>query len=331
VTLIDVHNHFYPSAYLDALRAGPTQARIWTDREHNPVIGYPGDFNVVVRGHRDIRFRAEELARAGVDRQVLTLTTPGTHIEPPARAVELARIVNDAFAEIEHSQGERFTALATLPLNDPPAAARELERAVTTLGLRGAMLFGNVNGVPLADARFEPVYEVANALEAILYIHPTHPAGAETMNEFWLMPLVGFLFDTTLAAARLVFSGTVERYPRIEWILGHLGGAIPYMAERLDRGYAAFAECRAHIGRPPSTYLKQFYYDTVNFDPAALTLALQFAGPDRLLAGSDYPHRIGSLRAMRDSLGALDVSETDRAQIQGGNAARLFRKPAETI
>jgi hypothetical protein len=111
VTLIDVHNHFYPSAYLDALRAGPTEARIWTDREHNPVIGYPGDFNVVVRGHRDIRFRAD--------------------------------------------------------------------------------------------------------------------AGAETMNEFWLMPLVGFLFETTLAAARLVFSGMVERYPRIQWILGHLGGAIP--------------------------------------------------------------------------------------------------------
>jgi aminocarboxymuconate-semialdehyde decarboxylase len=261
---------------------------------------------------------------------VLTLTTPGTHIEPPARAVELARIVNDAFAEIGHSHGERFTALATLPLNDPPAAARELERAVTTLGLRGAMLFGNVNGVPLADTRFEPVYEVANALEAILYIHPTHPAGAETMNEFWLMPLVGFLFDTTLAAARLVFRGTVERYPRIQWILGHLGGAIPYMAERLDRGYAAFAECRAHIGRPPSTYLKQFYYDTVNFDPAALTLALQFAGPDRLLAGSDYPHRIGSLRAMRDSLTALDIHETDRAQIQGGNATKLFDRPPKT-
>ena len=173
MTLIDVHNHFYPPAYLEALRTGPTAARLSNDREGNPVIGYPGDFNVVVRGHRDIAFREAELVRAGVDRQVLTLTTPGTHIEPPARAAELARVVNDAFADIGRTRGTRFTALATLPLNDPPAAARELERAVTTLGLRGAMLFGNVNGVPLDDARFDPLYEVADALAAILYFHPT--------------------------------------------------------------------------------------------------------------------------------------------------------------
>ena len=322
--VIDFHNHFYPPEYLEALRTGPTAVKVWTDDDGNPVLGYPGDYNVAVQGHRDIAFRDEVLEREGVDMQVLSFTTPGTHVETPARAVALARVVNDAFAAVVRARGTRFTALATLPLNDPVASAAELERAVTQLGLRGAMLFSNANGVALADARFTPLYQTANRLGAVLYIHPTNPVGVEAMKEFWLMPLVGFLFDTTLAAAQLVFSGVVERFPRIRWVLGHLGGAIPYLAERLDRGYEAFPECREHIRAAPSEYLKRFYYDTVNFDPKALRLAVDFAGARQLLAGSDYPHRIGSLRAMRESLGRLEVSPEDRALILGGNAARLL-------
>jgi aminocarboxymuconate-semialdehyde decarboxylase len=144
------------------------------------------------------------------------------------------------------------------------------------------------------------------------------------MTEHWLMPLVGFPFDTTLAAAHLVFAGVADRHPRIRWILGHLGGAIPYLAERLDRGYEAFPECRKHTARPPSETLRTWHYDTVNFDPKALKLALDFAGPDHLLAGSDYPHQIGSIPKMRESLGVLDLPEADREAILGGNAARLL-------
>jgi aminocarboxymuconate-semialdehyde decarboxylase len=148
--------------------------------------------------------------------------------------------------------------------------------------------------------------------------------GVEAMLDYWLMPLVGFLFDTTLAAAGLVFSGVTERFPRIRWVLGHLGGAIPYLAERLDRGYEAFAECRQHVQRSPSAYLKRFYFDTVNFDPRALELAVTFAGADHILAGSDYPHQIGSIDKMLESLKAIRVSEDDRKKVLGGNAARLL-------
>jgi aminocarboxymuconate-semialdehyde decarboxylase len=186
------------------------------------------------------------------------------------------------------------------------------------------MLFSNVNGVALADERFRPLYEEADRLGAVLYIHPTAPVGVEAMTDYWLMPLVGFLFDTTLAASKLVFSGTIERYPRIRWVLGHLGGAIPYMAERLDRGDHAFGECQTHLTRPPSEYLRHFYLDTVNFDPAALRLAIDFAGADHILAGSDYPHQIGSLRAMRESIEQLSLSSEERSAILGGNAARLL-------
>ncbi|PYQ57713.1 MAG: 2-amino-3-carboxymuconate-6-semialdehyde decarboxylase, partial [Acidobacteria bacterium] len=128
----------------------------------------------------------------------------------------------------------------------------------------------------------------------------------------------------TLAAASLVFSGTVKRFPRIKWVLGHLGGAIPYLVERLDRGFHAFKECRANIDRPPSEYLREFYYDSVNFDGRALQLAIDFAGADHILAGSDYPHQIGSLRKMLDSIAALNISDSDRAAILGENTARLL-------
>lgn len=324
MAVIDFHNHYYPPVYLDELRSGNTNVRVTVDADGNPRLHYPGDYNIAVRGHRDIDYREEVLQELGVDTQVLSLTTPGTHVESPAEAARLASLVNDAFATVVRDKRGRFAALATLPLNDPAAAVRELERACTQLGFRGAMLFSNVNGVALSDARFWPLYEAADSLGAVLHVHPTNPVGVEAMTEYWLMPLVGFLFDTTLAAAKLVFSGVAERFPGIRWVLGHLGGGIPYLAERLDRGFHAFRECRAHLTRPPSEILKRFYYDTVNFDPGALALAAAFAGADHLLAGSDYPHQIGSIPAMLHSIHALPVSELERAGILGDNAARLL-------
>ena len=276
--IIDFHNHYYPPAYLDALRSGSSAVEVTIDEDGNPRIYYPGDYNICVPGHRDIDYREQVLKEHGVDTQVLTLTTPGTHVESPATAARFAALVNDAFAGVIASKRGRFTALATLPLNDPAASVKELERACRQLGLRGAMLFSNVNGAGLNEPQFWPLYEAADDLGAVLYIHPTHPVGVEAMRDFWLMPLVGFLMDTTLAAAKLVFSGIPKRFPRIRWALCHLGGAIPYLAERLDRGFHAFSECRANISRPPSDYLRQFYFDTVNFDPRALELAIAFAG-----------------------------------------------------
>src|SRR5689334_7682570 len=261
--IIDFHNHFYPPAYLDALGSGSSAVEVTIDEDGNPRIYYPGDYNIAVPGHRDIDYREQVLKDHGVDTQVITLTTPGTHVETPATAARFAALVNDAFARVVADKKGRFTALATLPLNDPAASVQELRRACGELKLRGAMLFSYVNGAGLNDERFWPIYEAANELGAVLYIHPTHPLGVEAMTDFWLMPLVGFLMDTTLAAAKIVFSGIPERFPNIQWALSHLGGAIPYLAERLDRGFEAFRECHAHIARPPSYYLKQFYYDTV--------------------------------------------------------------------
>ena len=322
--IIDMHNHFYPPEYLEAIQTGPSQVKVTIDTEGNPLLHYPGDYNIVVPGHRDIDYRAQVLEEAGVDMQVLTFTTPGVHIESPERSVELARMVNDNFAKIKKEKSQRFDALATLPLNDPEASVLELERAFSELGFRGVALHSNVNGIALSDERFWPLYEKANELEVFFDIHPSFPVGVEAMTDYWLMPLLGFTFDTTLAAAKLVFSGVVEKFPKIRWKLGHLGGAIPYLTERLDRGYAAFKECRENITKKPSEYLKTFYFDTVNFDINALQLAIDFAGADHLVAGSDYPHQIGSLTQMISSIDRLNISEIDKSNIYGNNAAQLL-------
>jgi aminocarboxymuconate-semialdehyde decarboxylase len=323
--IIDFHNHFYPPEYIEAIKKGPSNVRVTYDADDNPLLHYPGDYNILVPGHRDIDFREKELEKAGVDMQILTFTTPGTQIETPKRSRELARMVNDGFAKIMDERRGRFTALATLPMNDPDASSIEVERVLKDLGFGGVMVYSNINGVALSDQRFWPMYEKANELNAVFYIHPNFPVGVEAMTEYWLMPLVGFTFDTTLAAAKLVFSGVAEKFPNIKWVLAHLGGAIPYLAERLDRGYFAFKECREHISQPPSEYLRNFYYDSVNFDIKALKLAVDFAGADHILAGSDYPHQIGSLKQMVESIENLDVSEEEKAGMLGGNAKKLLK------
>ena len=322
--IVDFHNHYYPPSYVKALETSASAVRVTYDDEANPCVHYPGDYNILVPGHRDIDYRQRVLDDHGVTTQVLSFTTPGVHVEPREMAIKLAREINDAFARVVRDRKGRFTALATLPLNDPSASVAELERAMKDLGLPGAMVFSNVNHVALADERFAPLWKTADELGAVIYIHPTDPAGVDAMLEYWLMPLVGFLMDTTLAASKLVFSGVVARHPRIRWVLTHMGGAIPYLAERLDRGYRAFKECRQHIDRAPSEYLKQFYYDTVNFNPSAVRLALDFAGHDRILAGSDYPHQIGSIPLMIETIKGLDVSDEVKRKIFGANAAALL-------
>ena len=322
--ILDFHNHYFPPAYLDAIREGGSHFRVTTNDDGNPVLHSPGDYNVLVPGHRDLDHREQVLERSGVDMQVLTFTCPGTSIEEPERAVELSRIVNDAFARDVRERPGRFTSLGTLPMNAPDAAAEEASRVVDELGLPGVMLLSNASGVPLHEERFWPVYERLDRAGAVVYIHPTYPVGVEVMEKYMLMPMVGFLADTTLAAAGLVYSGTVERFPGITWVLAHLGGAVPYLAERFDRGFEAYPECRERCTVAPSEQLKAFYYDTVNFDAACLRLAIEFAGADHVIAGSDYPHMIGSLDKMTSSIAGLDLSETERAHITWGNAARIL-------
>ncbi|MBI4550706.1 MAG: amidohydrolase [Candidatus Latescibacteria bacterium] len=323
--IIDFHNHYYPEAYLKELHKGDTRARLERDATGHDRLQYAGDYNVVVDGHRNPEARIEEMDRCGVDIQVFSLTTPGVHIEESKRGIRLAQIVNEAFAETVQQYPGRFLALAALPLQDPHASVVELERAVTQLNHRGALVFANVNGQALDAPAYWPLYEKAADLDIPLFLHPTSPAGVEAMQDYRLTALLGFLFDTSLAITRLVFSGVLERYPGLKFVLAHLGGTIPYVAERVDRGYQAYEECRGRITKPPSEYFKQTFLDTVAFQPQALQFALNFAGPDRLVLGSDYPHQIGNTALAVRVIQDLPIPAAEQHSILGGNAARLLK------
>ena len=164
--IIDFHNHYYPPEYLDALGPSGSTLRLTQDNEGNPIVHYPGDYNVMVRGHRDIAYRQDVLDEHAVNTQIISLTTPGTHVEPPAVAAKLASITNDAFARVQSDRRGRFIPLATLPLCDAAASVRELVRAMDDLKMPGAMLFSNVNGTGLDDRQFWPLYEAANDRDA---------------------------------------------------------------------------------------------------------------------------------------------------------------------
>ena len=167
--VIDFHNHYYPPNYMKALQSGESSVKVTIDGDGNPNLHYPGDYNVAVRGHRDLAYRQEVLDELGVTMQVVTLTSPGTHVETPETAVRLASMVNDEFKEAMETRGKHFTSLCTLPLNDPKASLKEFPRATGELGMRGAMLFSNNNGVALSDERFWPIYEAANDIGAVMY------------------------------------------------------------------------------------------------------------------------------------------------------------------
>ena len=167
----------------------------------------------------------------------------------------------------------------------------------------------------VALQRYRAFFEEANRMKACIFLHPMLPAQAEAFREYVLGPLVGFPFDTTLAVARMCFDGMLRDLPDIRWIVGHLGGAIPYLMERLDNGWRDFAECRARIDQLPSVYLKRLYYDTVTFSPYTLGMVRDLVGTDHMVMGSDYPHLLGSIDRAVSSIENLNIDQDEKRKI----------------
>jgi len=323
--IIDFHNHAFPKSYLDALATGQYQATAERDPSGRLIMAQKGDYNVILPAHYDAGARVAAIDAAGVDMQVLTMTVPGVHGESAGHGRRLAQLVNDGFAEMIAAYPARLTALAALPLQSPQAAVGELERAVTQLGLRGGTLFAHINGTPLDDPGFLPLFEKAVELDVPLFVHPIIPVHIGLMSDYRLVAVMGFLFETTVAAARLVYSGLFEQLPGLKLVLAHLGGTIPFLAERMVRGYEVYEECRANLSQSPMETLKSLYMDTFPGTPEAVGTAVAFAGADKVLMGSDFPHQIGDLPGGVRTIAQVDIGETEKAMILGGNAARLLK------
>jgi aminocarboxymuconate-semialdehyde decarboxylase len=315
---IDVHSHIFDRRYFEAMwrdfeleRSTTPQGQTLMRRNGYTYMWYREPFF-------DVDHRLRVMDKQGIDMRVLSLSSPNVYDWPRERQVEIARLMNDATAEIVRRHPDRFAGVGSLPLADVEASLAEIER-IRSLGLHGVMIGSNVAGVQVNDARFEPVWARIDALAMPVLEHPMFPPNMQK-EEFELPLRVGFIFDTTTAAARLIYSGIFERYPNFPYIMAHTGGALLMLLQRLDNGYRLFPDCREHIKKPPSEYAKRLYYDTASFYAPALMMAHSIVGPEHVLFGSDDP-LIGDDTALVDG---LPLPAADKALILGGNAARIF-------
>jgi len=322
---LDLHTHYYPEVFFQMIRDTPSEFSFDKDPTGRTIITHRGArFFGITPPMTDPAKRLEDMDRVGIDVEVISLSTPNIFFADAQRQPEVARILNDAYAELIARHPARFKGFASIPMDNPDAALRELHRAIDELKLSGVVLLSNIQGRPLTAPEYRPFFEEADRMQLCIFLHPMIPVYSEPFKEYVLGPLVGFPFDTTLAVARMCFAGMLRELPNIRWVIGHLGGAIPYLMERLDNGYRDFAECRVNIDELPSVYLKRLYYDTVTFSPYNLRMARDLVGVDHMVMGSDYPHLLGSIERSVSSIQDLAIPEVEKQQIFSGTAMSIL-------
>ncbi|HKT15349.1 MAG TPA: amidohydrolase family protein [Allosphingosinicella sp.] len=299
-----------------------------SERIHVPaLVDRLGDF-------ADMRLR--EMDEAGIDMQVVSQNAPGLQMVDPAVAVDLAQRANDRLAAVVKTNPTRFAAFASLPTTDPAAAAKELERTVTTFGFKGAIINGLTHGAFLDEPRFDVLLERANELEVPLYLHPSWPLAK--VAELYFGPYMerypltlrgvwGFNIETATQALRLVLSGILDRYPKLQFLVGHLGETLPYLFWRLDETLALEQKAAPNATLVKSVrdcFRSHFHFTTSGqFSTSAFNCCLEEMGIDRVMFSVDYPF-MNNLKGSQWAQ-SLPLSVQDREKLMGGNAARLLK------
>lgn len=323
---IDFHNHFYPPEYLKRLEQWGRRYEFIQDPTGLKIVKEKGArFLGITSQHVSVQQRIADMDRVGIDIQVLTLTTPNVYFSTRKRNLFLAKISNDFFAELCQKYPHRFIGFASVPLSHPDDAIEELHRAIKDLRMKGVVLGSNIGGNHLHSKEFWPFYEEVDQLNCPIFIHPMVPAHPESWAEFPLVPIIGYVMDTTISVTKMVLSGLFEKYPNLTLILPHLGGTLPFLFERIDSGYRSYNEFQAHITKPPTQYLRKFYYDTVSFYQPALMCTYLSVGADRMVLGSDYPHLIGDISRAVTSINELDIPLEDKEKIFSENGKKILK------
>jgi 2,3-dihydroxybenzoate decarboxylase len=274
--------------------------------------------------------RIREMDEAGVDVQVLSHAAPATHQFDAGLAVPLAQRANDRLYETVRGNPTRFQAFATLPAIDPKAAADELERCVTRLGMKGAMIHGLTHGLFIDDKRFWPIFERAEKLDVPIYCHPSkpHPAVIDTYYKDYVkdFPQItnaawGFTVETATQGVRLVLSGVFEKYPKLKIILGHMGEGLPFLLWRIDAMFARPGNRKIAFR---DIFCEHFYITTSgNFSDPALLCSIMEMGVDRILFAIDFPYVEN--RPGTEWMERISLSAEDKAKILSGNTRKLLK------
>jgi len=268
--------------------------------------------------------RLNEMTSEGIDVEVISVFpyTFGYQLEVE-EAKLFSRCQNDAIHKIAKENPDHFYGFATVPLQDPVEAVKEMERAMGQLHMVGVLMGSNINDMNLDDETLSPFFKRAEELSAFLLIHPINVLGASRMSNYYLPVLVGNPSDTSLAIASMIYGGVFDDFPNLKVCFAHGGGFLPYQLGRLDRGFMVRKEPRKVIDRPPSSYLKNILMDTILYEKRALQFMVDRVGAQNVLLGSDSPldmHDHDVVAKVRD----LGITESDKEMILGGNAQRLL-------
>jgi predicted TIM-barrel fold metal-dependent hydrolase len=319
---IDCQSHIFPKVYIDILAQNP----------HPPNIVQNGDEYVITYGDiqqfrlREERYSPEtklkDMDRAEIDISLISTNIPAPCMLAPELGLKGARALNNYIAEVIDTYPGRFAGLASLPWQNPAEAISEIDRATDELGFRGVMLYSHIGGRPVDHPDFEPIYAHIEAKELVLVLHPTVPTWGEAVKDHSMIPMMGLQVDTSFALLRLILGGVLERHPRLEVVMPHVGGILPYMIGRIDHQTEVMGRGREHITKPPSAYLHQVYLDIVSPSEQAIRYAYEFSGANRLLFGSDHPWVDPGIFVQL--IEGLDIHPEEKGWIFGENALALF-------
>ena len=316
-SIIDVHSHYVPERLIETIRDRPRAGSSLLENEN-------GHVSFVLEGAPptrplppkliDLEMRQEWMDEQGIDLQIV-----GTWADilgywlDPASGVEWSQLLNDTLME-GIAGNPSFAAFASLPMQDPEAAAEVMAEALVA-GFLGVTIAARIEDAELDDRRLEPFWEAASDLEAMVFIHPGYTANEHRTADYGMVNALGRAIDTTIAATRLLYSGIPSRFPGARILLAHGGGAVPFLLGRLGRNH------RIDTSLPdPKEGFARLLFDSVVFDPAALCYLHEKSAPGAIMLGSDYPFPIGDPAPMRVVIEAACLGEDERRSILGGAA-----------
>ena len=323
---VDVHAHWYPQRFLDLLgREGPSHGLEWRDTPQGPQFGLHG----VLTGpagprYVDLDTRLVAMDEQGVQLHALSLSQPMVYWAGRELGMKLSATFNDELARAHEHAPRRLVGLAALPMHEPDLARREAERAAALPGVRGVYVATAILDRELSDEAFFPVYETLEALGLPMFLHPVFVIGAPRLRKYYLTNLLGNPFESAIAAAHLIFGGVMDRCPRLEVVLPHAGGAFPWLAGRLNRGWEKRDDLK-HIKRRPLDYLGRFWYDTIGYSDDVLDYLCRAVGHDRVLMGSDYCFPIAYERPVEIVTANPHLSAEAKKAIIEDNPKKLLR------
>jgi predicted TIM-barrel fold metal-dependent hydrolase len=318
---IDCQSHLFP----------PELLALMERRKEPPLVYRKGKDRFVVVGkwvrkvlpkHTDVAAKLADMDAAGIGLTMLSINDPGPELFGDDGPVA-ARLANDFVADVARRHPGRFAGLAVLPLQDVGAALAELDRCIKPLGMKGILLYSNLNGRFPDEPEYRPLFRRAEEAGLPVLLHPAYPTTYEAVKGYEMVGGLGLMFDTTIALTRLILAGTLDRFPRLKLVCPHVGGALPYLVGRIDHQTQVLKRGAEHIRKPPSEYLRQVYLDTVSPLPAAIRYAYDYVGPDRLLFASDHPWVDPNL--IIKNVRSLKLPAADETKIFRDNARRLFQ------